>query len=126
MGIRPFTQARNAGFESGRWPIPIDVVNEGKDVVVRASLPGFKPEDISVTLEDHTLSIRGETSEEKESEKTNFLMRERRTGRFGRSLRLPRSVDMDNAKPTYENGVLTITIPRLESSKSRRLEIKAQ
>ena len=126
MGIRPFTRPQASGFESGRWPIPIDVVNEGEDVVVRASLPGFKPEDISVTLEDQTLSIWGETSEERESEQTNFLMRERRTGRFGRSLRLPRSVDVDNAEPTYENGVLTITIPRLESSKSRRLEVKTQ
>ena len=125
LDIRPFNRARFGAFESGRWPIPIDVVSEGEDVVVRASLPGLKLEDISVTLEDRLLTIQGETATDSEVEKGDYLLRERRVGRFSRSLRLPRSVDTDNAEPTYENGVLTISFPREESSKSRRLEVKS-
>ena len=123
--VRPFNRARFGTFESGRRPIPIDVVSEGEDVVVRASLPGLKPEDISVTLDDRLLTIQGETAVDNEVEKGDYLLRERRVGRFSRSVRLPRSVDTDNVEPTYENGVLSISFPREESSKSRRLEVKA-
>ena len=125
IDIRPFNRARFGTFESGRWPIPIDVVSEGEDVVVRASLPGLKPEDISVTLDDRLLTITGEASSDSESDKGDYMIRERRVGRFSRSVRLPRSVDTDNAEPTYENGVLTISFPRQESSKTRQLEVKA-
>lgn len=125
IDVRPFNRARFGTFESGRWPIPIDVVSEGEDVVVRASLPGLKPEDISVTLEDRLLTIQGETASDSKVEKGDYLLRERRVGRFSRSLRLPNSIDADKAEPTYENGVLTITIPRQESGNSRRLEVKA-
>lgn len=124
LDLRAFNPARFGAFESGRWPIPIDVVSEGEDVVVRASLPGLKPEDISVTLDDRLLTIQGEASADNESENGGYLLRERRVGRFSRSLRLPRSVDTDNAEPTYENGVLTISFPRQESSKARQLEVK--
>ena len=125
IDVRPFNRSRFGTFESGRWPIPIDVVSEGEDVVIRASLPGLKPEDISVTLEDRLLTIQGETAADSEIEKGDYLLRERRVGRFSRSLRLPNSVDADKAEPTYENGVLTVTIPRQESGNTRRLEVKS-
>lgn len=124
IDVRPFNRARFGAFESGRWPIPIDVVSEGEDVVVRASLPGLKPEDISVTLEDRLLTIQGETATDGEIEKGDYLLRERRVGRFSRSLRLPNSLDSEKAEPTYENGVLTISFPRQESNKVRHLEVK--
>ncbi len=126
IDVRPFNRARFGAFESGRWPIPVDVVSEGEDVVVRASLPGLKPEDISVTLEDRLLTIQGETATDSEVEKGDYLLRERRVGRFSRSLRLPNSLDSEKAEPTYENGVLTISFPRQESSKTRRLEVKSR
>ena len=125
IDVRPFNRARFGAFESGRWPIPIDVVSEGEDVVVRASLPGLKPEDISVTLEDRLLTIQGETATDGEVEKGDYLLRERRVGRFSRSLRLPNSLDSEKAEPTYENGVLTISFPRQESNKARHLEVKS-
>ena len=125
IDVRPFNRSRFGTFESGRWPIPIDVVSEGEDVVIRASLPGLKPEDISVTLEDRLLTIQGETAADSEIEKGDYLLRERRVGRFSRSLRLPNSVDADKAEPTYENGVLTVTIPRQESGNTRRFEVKS-
>ena len=125
IDVRPFDRPRFGAFESGRWPIPVDVVSEGEDVVVRASLPGLKPEDISVTLEDRLLTIQGETATDSEVEKGDYLLRERRVGRFSRSLRLPNSLDSEKAEPTYENGVLTISFPRHESNKTRRLEVKS-
>ena len=125
IDVRSFNRARFGAFESGRWPIPIDVVSEGEDVVVRASLPGLKPEDISVTLEDRLLTIQGETATDGEVEKGDYLLRERRVGRFSRSLRLPNSLDSEKAEPTYENGVLTISFPRQESNKARHLEVKS-
>lgn len=125
IDVRPFNRARFGAFESGRWPIPIDVVSEGEDVLVRASLPGLKPEDISVTLEGRLLTIQGETATDGEVEKGDYLLRERRVGRFSRSLRLPNSLDSEKVEPTYENGVLTISFPRQESNKARRLEVKS-
>ena len=122
--IARFNRARPRTFETGRWPIPIDVVSEGDNVVVRASLPGFEPEDISVTLNDRILSIQADTSADSETEDKGYLLRERRAGRFGRSLRLPSSLDADKAEPTYANGVLTVSFPRQESDKTRRLEVK--
>ncbi len=89
IDIRPFSRARFGTFESGRWPIPIDVVSEGEDVVVRASLPGVKPEDISVTLDDRLLTIQGEAGADNEVESGDYLLRERRAGRFARSCACP-------------------------------------
>jgi HSP20 family protein len=95
------------------WAAPVDVVREGEDVVVRVSLPGIGPDDIQVTLEKGVLTVRGETGEEREQEQ-GYLTRERRTGSFSRAIRLPDFVDTEKAETLYENGVLSITFPRLE------------
>ena len=119
------TGARATEVDSGRWDIPMDVLQEGDDLIVRASLPGVEPDDIQVTLEDGLLTIEGETSSESEEQRGDFLLRERRAGRFHRALRLPNSVDAENAEPSYANGVLTITVPKQEAKKARKLAIKS-
>jgi HSP20 family protein len=106
------------------WAVPVDVVTEGENVVVHASLPGVDPKDIQVTLEEGVLTIRGETTAAEERKEGGYLMRERRTGSFYRALRMPDSVDTAKAEPTYENGVLSITFPKAEAKKAKRLEIK--
>lgn len=107
------------------WAVPLDVAQEGDDIVVRASIPGAKPEDINVSIEEGLLTIEGGSETEHEQRDGSFLMRERRAGKFHRTLRLPDSVDADKAEPRFENGVLTINFPKLEAKKAKRLEIKA-
>ena len=103
--------------------IPLDAVEEGDNLVLRASVPGVKPEDIEVTIEDGVLSIKTEAKAETETTEGGYLMRERRSGSFHRSVRLPDTVDPDQAESGYENGVLTITLPKTEAKKAKRLEI---
>lgn len=106
------------------WAMPLDVVQKGDDTVIRASMPGVAPDNIQVSIEDNVLTIRGQTSEAHEEKNGNYLMRERRSGSFHRALRLPDSVDPDKAHPHYQNGVLTITIPKAEAKRARQLEIQ--
>ena len=111
--------------QSGGWAVPLDVIQEGDSVVVQATLPGVKPADIKVTIEDGVLSISGESKLDREEQNGNYLIRERRSGKFRRVLRLPDSVDAEAAETTYENGVLTVTLPKVEAKKAKRLEVKA-
>lgn len=111
------------GAPNRNWHIPLDAVEDGDNLVLRASVPGVKPEDIEVTVEDGVLSIKGETQVGSEEKEGGYLMRERRIGSFHRSVRLPETVDTDKAESGYENGVLTITLPKIEAKKAKRLEI---
>ena len=117
----PFVTGHHAVKNS--WYIPLDAVEEGDDLLVRASVPGVNPEDIEVTIEDGILSIKGETKDEHEVKNGEYLMRERRSGSFHRSVRLPDTVDADKAETGYENGVLTIKLPKVEAKKAKRLEV---
>ena len=127
-GWRGFPHLTSTG-ESGEWLLLLDVT-EGEDgIVVTASVPGFKPEDIDVSIEDNVLTInaKSESAEEtlipKGDDEGRFLMRERRTGAFQRSLRLPEFVDSDGADTFYEHGVLSITLPKAEARKARKLTV---
>ena len=107
------------------WAVALDVVQEDDSFVVRASLPGVKPDEIQVTIEDSVLTIKSETETENEERNGNYLVRERRTGKFHRRLRLPDTIDAEKAETGYEHGVLSITFPKVEAKKTRRLEIKS-
>ena len=111
-----------SGMEA--WAAPLDVVADGDDFVVRASLPGVSPDNIQVAIEDNVLTIRGETASTFETADGSYLMRERRSGSFHRSLRLPDTVDQDKAEPRYEHGVLTITLPKAEAKKAKQFEVR--
>ena len=117
-----FNQEENNGFEA--WAAPLDVVADGEDFVVRASMPGVSPDNIHVSIEDNVLTIRGETASHFENTEGSYLMRERRSGSFHRALRLPDTVDQDRAEPRYEHGVLTVTLPKAEAKRARQFEVK--
>ena len=117
------TAGTTEGQEMETWAVPLDVVQQGDNVVIRASMPGVNPDNIDVSIEDNVLTIRGESAHESEHKEGNYLMRERRSGSFYRALRLPDTVDTDQAHPSYEHGVLTITIPKAESKKAKQLKV---
>ena len=112
----------HSGIEA--WAAPLDVAADGDDFVVRASLPGVAPDNIHVSIEDNVLTIRGETASQFEAAEGSYLMRERRSGSFHRSLRLPDTVDQDKAEPRYEHGVLTITLPKAGAKKAKQFDVK--
>lgn len=108
------------------WSIPLDVTRSGDDVVVKASLPGVDKDKVDVTIEDNVLSIRAEIEEESEQQEIGYLLKERRTGSFYRAVRLPDAVDSSAARSSYKDGVLTITLPKTEEKKARKLAISAE
>ncbi len=111
--------------EPEAWSIPLDVFQDGDNLVVTASVPGTSKEDINVSVDDNVLTIKAETGESSNKETDGYLLRERRTGSYYRALRLPETVDFENAESTFKNGVLKIKLPKLESKKARKLEISA-
>jgi HSP20 family protein len=109
--------------EIEHWSIPIDVLQKGDEVLVKASLPGVKPEEIDVSVEDNVLSIKAESSTEKETEDEGYLVRERSYGSFYRALRLPESVDPEKIKSSYKDGVLEIMMPKAEEKKRKQIKV---
>ena len=111
------------GETAESWSIPLDVTRTGDDVVVKASLPGIPKDKVDLTLEDNVLTIRGELNEESEKEEGGYLLKERRSGSFYRAVQLPESVDAEKVTTSYEDGVLTVQLPKVEEKKARKLAI---
>jgi HSP20 family protein len=105
------------------WNIAIDVVQKKDDYEVRASVPGIKPEEIDVSIEDNVLTIKAEKKTESETEDENYLVREHRTGSFYRALRLPDTIDTEKVKSRYEDGILTIALPKAEEKKRKQIKV---
>jgi len=104
----------------------LDIYQTPDEVVVKATLPGVKPEDLSIDITGETLTIRGETKVEEEVKKEDYLYHERRYGSFSRSVALPGGLETDKAEATMEDGVLTLTIPKAEEVKPKAIKVKAK
>jgi HSP20 family protein len=102
----------------------IDMYQTKDDVVVKATLPGLKAEDVDITVTGETLTLRGEFKQENEQKEASYHIREQRYGSFERSILLPTDVKADKAKADFENGVLTITMPIAEEVKPKSITIK--
>lgn len=102
----------------------MDVEEDENSIVIRAELPGIAKEEVNVTLEDGVLSITGEKRTDRETKEKSYHLVERTFGAFQRSISLPTGVDGDKADAQFENGVLTITVPKSEAAKPKRLQIK--
>lgn len=112
------------GSDGQGWGGPaLNVYEEGEQLTVEAQLPGLKPENIDVNVEQGVLTISGQTTTEQERTERNYLVREHRTGRFSRSLRLPASYDPDACTATFEHGVLKLAFPKSEAAKPRHIQI---
>ena len=126
MWRRVGTSARNASesAEVEAWAVPLDVSRKGDETLIRASMPGVSPENIQVSIEDNVLTIKGQTAESHQEEGESYQLRVRKTGSFHRALRLPDSVEPDKVEPRYEHGVLTITVPKAEAKRARKLPVQ--
>jgi len=103
---------------------PVDLSETDTEIIVKAAVPGLKPEDLEVSVEDSLLTIRGETKEEKKEESARHYYREIRYGRFERSVRLPAAVDESRAEARLEHGILTIRLPKAQPSARRTIKIQ--
>ena len=100
---------------------------QGKDeIVVKAAIPGVKPEDIEIQVTGDILSIKGELKEEEKIEEGNYLRKERHFGQFLREFTLPTQVSADKAKAEFEHGVLTLRLPKAEAVKPKSITVKAK
>jgi HSP20 family protein len=106
------------------WNPAVDVYEDKNDVFVKAELPGMKKEHIDVSLHDGVLSISGERKSEEKHEDAETYRSERFTGRFNRSITLPTLVKADQVKAHYQDGVLTVTLPKAEEAKTKTIEVK--
>ena len=104
----------------------LDVYQTPDEVVVKAALPGVKPDDVSIDISGETLTIKGEHKAEQEVRKEDYLYQERRCGAFSRSVILPGGLRTDKAEATMEDGILTLSIPKAEEVKPKAIKIKAK
>lgn len=107
----------------GAWMPPVDVVEQGDNLVFRAELPGVAKDDIEVKVENGTLTIRGEKRQERESGTDAAHRTERVYGTFQRSFTLPSSVDAEKVQARYKDGVLELVLPKADAAKPRRIAI---
>lgn len=109
----------------GAWSPQVDIFENKNEIVLEAELPGMKPEDVNISIENNILTVHGERKFEKKDEGDNFHRVERSYGSFTRSFTLPPTVSSENANAEFENGVLRLSLAKREEAKPRRIEIKA-
>ena len=121
---RPFSLMREGGTA---WSSPaIDMYQTDNEVVVKAALPGMKADEVQINVTGDILTLKGELKHEEEKKDRSWHVREHRWGAFERSITLPTGVISDKAKADFENGILTITLPKSEELKPRTITVKAK
>jgi HSP20 family protein len=110
--------------EARRWVPPLDLWEAASNYVLKADLPGVAEQDVSIEVQDGTLTISGERRAEERSDAAGWYRYERPFGSFSRTLTLPDGVDPEGIAAEFENGVLEVRIPKPEERKPRRVQIK--
>lgn len=108
----------------GGWTPVIDVLEDKDKITVKAEVPGFKREELDVSVHENNLIISGERKSDEERKDGEFYRSERFYGRFHRSISLPYAVETDKIQAQYRDGVLTITLPKSERAKAKQIEVK--
>ncbi|HET92304.1 MAG TPA: Hsp20/alpha crystallin family protein [Chloroflexi bacterium] len=132
-------EAMNRLFEesvvqpAGGWLTPmqgatlaVDMYETDDAIVVKSALPGLNADDVNISITADTLTIKGETKAEEEIQEENYICREQRYGSFSRTLPIPVSVVADEAEAEFENGILTLTLPKAEEVKPKAIQVKAK
>src|SRR3954470_23307774 len=118
-----FVRAGHAVASATGEPILLDVADMGDRYQLRASLPGVQPDDVHLSVQGETLTIRGERKAEESEPSARWLLRERRPGAVERTVTLPGSVDVEAARASYENGVLTLSLPKATQAQPRKIRV---
>lgn len=112
-------------FTEGEIPLALDVVEEDDKYIVKASVPGINPDDLEITYDNNMLTIKGEIKEEKEVEEKRYHIHERRFGTFSRSIVLPSTIDVDKIDAQYKDGILSLSLPKVEEAKPKKIKVHA-
>jgi HSP20 family protein len=124
---RLFSEPVFGGSESTGWVPRVNVEETKNHLVLTAELPGLRPEDVEIEVENNVLTLRGRKNETREEkDEPRYHVWERRYGTFQRSFSLPRTVSADNIGATFENGVLRVEMPKAPEAKGRKIEIRAE
>ena len=124
--LRPGHALRALAEEGASSFLALDMFETDNDIVVKATLPGVKPDDIKITALGNSVTIQGEAKAEENVEEGSYIYRERRFGSFSRTVTLPQDVDADTADATFEDGVLTLSFPKPEETKAKTVQVKAK
>ncbi len=111
---------------AGNWMPPVDVMEDKDQVRIEADLPGVKPEHVTISLENNVLTIRGERHQRTEEQNERVHRFERNYGLFERAFTIPGTVDAERISARYDNGVLTISLPKVERAKPRQITVQVQ
>ncbi len=112
---------------AGNWSVPaVDMYQTDNEVVVKAALPGIKADEVQINITGEVLTLKGEVKQSEETREKAYHIREQRWGAFERSIILPTDVVADKAKADFENGILTITLPKAEEVKPKTITIKSK
>lgn len=114
---------REKGYSASSYP-SIDMIDTGESLVLHSELPGFKKENIRISIKDDVLNISGKRESTETPENVNWLRQERFHGDFSRSLRLPYGVDAEKVKAEFKNGILKIILPKKKELKPKEIVVK--
>jgi HSP20 family protein len=118
-----FNEAQGEEVSNRSWVPPVDIQETGDGYRLQAELPGLTRDDINITLENNVLRLSGERKFERDARKESFQRIERTYGAFSRAFALPQQVNPEGVQASFENGVLTITVPKAEQAKPRKIAI---
>lgn len=116
-------QREENGSLLGQWLPPVDVIEEGETIRLVAELPGVKPEDVRISLENNVLTIQGEKKREGVQEDDKAYRFERAYGMFERSFTLPATIDANKIVAKFDGGLLTVLLPKVEAAKPRQITV---
>jgi HSP20 family protein len=103
--------------------LPLDVTTDADSVTIEAALPGIKPDDVDITVENGAVTISGKTADERTADEGSYVLQEIRRGSFSRTVTLPDGLEPDKARATFEHGILHLEIPKAEQLKARQIKI---
>ena len=113
-------------YSFSSWTPAVDIAEHDDEYLVKVELPGVNKDEVKLTLENNILTIRGEKKQEKETKKENYHRVERSYGSFQRSFTLPAAVKSDKIDASYKDGILTVSLPKVEEAKPKQIEVKVK